>query len=251
MKEEHELEELNNSNIIPRAARYGEGTFCIIYLMFVIAIAVYTSALYKGYSSLGEDVIFPAIGYRYGFGFMLAVLLGIGDAFHLIPRIIVCFKGSMWKQDFFLGLGSLISSITMTFFYNILIMLGDSLEYNELEYNYGIEEAILYLTIIRFLILLLPMNKWYTKEGSRKWAVIRNVPFIIIGILTVIGFLNVISNAYTMPAAFYMIIIVTVILSFIFYLPVAINGKKNPKLGMLMIPKTICYMIMLGVIAFW
>jgi hypothetical protein len=32
---------------------------------------------------------------------------------------------------------------------------------------------------------------------------------------------------------------------------VAINGKKNPKLGMLMIPKTICYMIMLGVIAFW
>ena len=87
MKEEHKLEKLNNSNIIPRAARYGEGTFCIIYLMFVIAIAVYTSALYKGYSSLGEDVIFPAIGYRYGFGFMLAVLLGIGDAFHLIPRM--------------------------------------------------------------------------------------------------------------------------------------------------------------------
>ena len=232
-------------------ARIGEGAFCVIYLCFVLFEAIYSSYMMKKYNDIMDISGRPLIEFRYAFCFFLALLLGFGDMFHLIPRIIICIKESIPKQDFLLGLGNLISSITMTLFYCMLIKIGDTLEYHENEYNYAIEKALLVLAAIRILILILPMNKWYTREGNRKWAIIRNIPFVIMGILTVVGFIRVIGYADFMPIAFYINIIVAVILSFSFYLPVAINGKKNPKLGMLMIPKTLCYMWMLGVMAFW
>ena len=189
--------------------------------------------------------------YRYGFGFLMAALLGGGDAFHLIPRIIVNIRGDMWKKQTFLGAGNLISSITMTLFYNILIAMGDSMEYSPTEYNFEIEKAILVLTTARIILLLFPQNKWYSEDPVRKWAIIRNVPFAIIGLLTLVGLFNVISHANNYPAAFYVNIMIAVLLSFAFYLPVAILGKEKPKLGMLMIPKTMCYIWMMAVIAFW
>ena len=82
-------------------------------------------------------------------------------------------------------------------------------------------------------------------------AVLRNIPFVFIGVLTVFGFLTISGHANNYPSSFYMIIVLMVILSFVFYLPVALHGKENPKLGMLMIPKTICYMILLSLICFY
>ena len=125
------------------------------------------------------------------------------------------------------------------------------MEYSPTEYNYEIEKAILVLTTARIILLLFPQNKWYSEEPVRKWAIIRNVPFAIIGLLTLVGLFNVISHANIYPAAFYVNIMIAVLLSFAFYLPVAILGKEKPKLGMLMIPKTMCYIWMMAVIAFW
>lgn len=39
---------------------------------------------------------------------------------------------------------------------------------------------------------------------------------------------------------------IAILISFACYLPVVIWGKKNPKVGMLMIPKTCAYMWMIG-----
>ncbi len=248
-----ELNEIDNKEK-PLGARLGEGVFCLFYLIYMVILVFIMKSKYDvGVSNTDELIVDPKYLdiYRYGFGWMLAALLVGGDAFHLIPRIIVNFRGGMRKQELFLGLGNLISSITMTFFYNILIGLGDTMEYSEMEYNYTIEQAILVLTLIRFVILLLPWNKWYTSEPNRIWAIIRNIPFVLIGVFTVVGFLNVISHAVNYPASFYMVIIITVILSFVFYMPVAIYGKEKPKLGMLMIPKTICYIVMLSWICFY
>ena len=232
----------------PLGARLGEGIFCIIYLIYVIVI--FFIMMYKYRHIPISDHATPTYN-RYGFGYMMAFLLFIGDAFHLVPRILVCFKGSIWKQELFLGVGSLLSSITMTLYYNVLMAMGDTLEYHESMYNYSVEGAILILTTIRIILLLFPQNKWFSREPVRKWAIIRNVPFILIGLLTVYGFIKVISYDYNMPVSFYVIIIITVILSFAFYLPVAIMAKEKPKLGMLMVPKTICYMVMLGVNCFY
>lgn len=69
-----------------------------------------------------------------------------------------------------------------------------------------------------------------------KWSIIRNVPFIFVGVLSVI---------YSFEADFIGIGI-AIIISFACYLPVVFGAKKNPKLGMLMIPKTIAYMYIIG-----
>ena len=242
------ISEKKIENAKPLGARLGEAGFCICYLVFVLIVAIFMHN--KEVSLFAESGPSPDY-YRYGFGFLMAALLGGGDAFHLIPRIIVNIRGDMWKKQTFLGAGNLISSITMTLFYNILIAMGDSMEYSPTEYNYEIEKAILVLTTARIILLLFPQNKWYSEEPVRKWAIIRNVPFAIIGLLTLVGLFNVISHANNYPAAFYVNIMIVVLLSFAFYLPVAILGKEKPKLGMLMIPKTMCYIWMMAVIAFW
>ncbi len=242
------ISEKKIENAKPLGARLGEAGFCICYLVFVLIVAIFMHN--KEVSLFAESGPSPDY-YRYGFGFLMAALLGGGDAFHLIPRIIVNIRGDMWKKQTFLGAGNLISSITMTLFYNILIAMGDSMEYSPTEYNYEIEKAILVLTTARIILLLFPQNKWYSEEPVRKWAIIRNVPFAIIGLLTLVGLFNVISHANNYPAAFYVNIMIAVLLSFAFYLPVAILGKEKPKLGMLMIPKTMCYIWMMAVIAFW
>jgi hypothetical protein len=38
---------------------------------------------------------------------------------------------------------------------------------------------------------------------------------------------------------------VLIVLSFAFYVPVVLFAKKKPAVGMLMIPKTICYIVMI------
>lgn len=53
------------------------------------------------------------------FGIM-AILLGFGDAFHLIPRAFALWTTGLENHTFSLGMGKLITSITMTIFYVIL-----------------------------------------------------------------------------------------------------------------------------------
>lgn len=231
----------------PAGARLGEAFFCIAYLVSITVMIIFLKRFFEDAAAVGNKVD----AYRFSFGYMAAILLVGGDAFHLIPRIIYDLKGSLWKKDFLFGLGNLVSSITMTLFYNVLIGMGDSMEFTRISFNILVELAILILTLIRIVILLFPQNKWFKNEPAPKWAVKRNVPFAIIGILTVIGFINIMANNVNYPGLFYLIIVACVLGSFIFYMPVALKGKEKPKLGMLMIPKTVCYIVMIAVITFW
>ena len=238
----------------PLGARLGEGIFCIIYLIFMVVLICIMKERHDMYLDLSKrETLNPVFAhvYRFGFGVLMAGLLVGGDAFHLIPRVIDDFTGKLPKKEMLLGIGSLISSITMTLFYNVLIRMGDSMEYSPSEYNRSIELWILILTFIRIFILLLPWNRWFSREPNRVWALLRNIPFAIIGMLTLIGFANVSRHARYYPPQFYMIIMILVFFSFLFYMPVALYGKEKPKLGMLMMPKTVCYIIMMSVICFY
>ena len=85
-----------------------------------------------------------------------------------------------------------------------------------------------------------PGNHWLTGESSVIWGVLRNVPFLAIGLLIVVIYFqkrNVNSNFKRMW--------LYVTLSFLFYMPVATIVSIIPMLGMLMIPKTICYILIL------
>ncbi len=93
----------------PLGARLGEAGFCILYLLVLI---IFIFILKGKWSVADADSLINTERSRYFFGFLLTLLLLMGDSFHLIPRIMVNLRGSISQQGFFLGLGNLISSIT-------------------------------------------------------------------------------------------------------------------------------------------
>ena len=255
----------------PFGARMGEASFCIIYLIYIFVVAFKLLGKFNAASNSDvADIAHYAIKMRYISGFVMAMLLGCGDEFHLVPRILVNIKGEIKNQEFYLGLGNLISSITMTVFYLVLVEMCELCTGKLLDGKSIMEDVLIVITAIlvavRILLCLFPQNRWFTKESNKRWAIIRNAPFVLVGIMAVITLAiaassvsrdvqNVVSSIIPPVAyigrGFYIQIMIAAIFSFAFYLPVAIKGKENPKLGMLMIPKTICYMWMMGVICWY
>lgn len=177
-----------------------------------------------------------------GLGF---VLLGLGDAFHLIPRAIGIIKGTIDNPDIelnkYLGLGKLMTSLTMTFFY--LLFYHFLFKRFKVERNKYVDLIIYLLVLIRIVLCFLPQNKWLTNDGSLLIGITRNIPFVIIGLITIIY-----SIKFKDENKNYKLLFLYLILSFLFYLPVVFFSHLSPYVGFLMLPKTICYLIILIVL---
>lgn len=202
--------------------KYGESLFDILYLLFAIVSGciLLVRARNKNEKKMGIAVL----------------ILGIGDAFHLIPRVLNYF---ITDVDFtpFLGIGKLITSITMTIFYVLLYQIW--IGYWHEETDIRLTKAVWTLTVARILICLLPQNQWLSNESSVVWGIVRNIPFAFLGLLTIILYQKKSGEKTRLQR---MWILIT--MSFLFYLPVSIAAGILPALGMLMLPKTICYILM-------
>lgn len=167
-------------------------------------------------------------------GIMALVLVG-GDAFHLVPRIIVIVKGEEEKYRRALGKGKQITSITMTIFYVILWMIGlEIFSPSNVElWTY----TVYLLALVRIILCLLPKNRWEDRYPPVEWGIYRNIPFFIQGMI-VAGLYFVHRNSVQGIGLMWL----AIILSFAFYLPVVLWSNKNPKVGMLMLPKTCIYL---------
>ena len=73
----------------PAGARLGEAFFCIAYLVSITVMIIFLKSFFEDAAAVGNKVD----AYRFSFGYMAAILLVGGDAFHLIPRIIYDLKG--------------------------------------------------------------------------------------------------------------------------------------------------------------
>ncbi|MEG0108801.1 MAG: hypothetical protein RR705_08120, partial [Lachnospiraceae bacterium] len=93
------------------------------------------------------------------------------------------------------------------------------------------------LAIMRITLCLLPQNKWTGRPPSYKWGIYRNIPFVIMGIMVLLFF--AVCGGSQLPQLRF--IWLAILLSFAFYIPVVLGANKNPKLGMLMLPKTLAY----------
>lgn len=201
----------------------GEAVFSIIYLVFgFIASFILLS------KSNGRNII-----QLYG---ILTLVLAGGDSFHLVPRIINALKEKFDGYEFWAGLGLMISSITMTVFYIILYYVWEAM-YPEIVVSPFIFYVFMGCAILRILLCLFPQNNWLKKEGNPTWGILRNIPFAIVGLIMV--YLFILGHHYSMATA--------IVISFACYFPVVLWAKKNPKIGMLMIPKTMAYMWMIGI----
>lgn len=169
------------------------------------------------------------------FGIM-AVVLGLGDSFHLVPRAIALCTTGLDNYTYALGMGKFITSITMTVFYILLYYVWRK-RYNVQGHN-GTTIAVYLFSLIRIILCLMPQNLWTSKDAPLSWGIYRNIPFAILGIIIIVLFYK--SAKENNDKAFkYMWL--TIVLSFAFYIPVVLWADVNPLIGMLMIPKTCAY----------
>ncbi|MBQ6478502.1 MAG: hypothetical protein IJI44_03945 [Erysipelotrichaceae bacterium] len=201
--------------------KYGESLFDILYLLFVIISG--SVMLKKAGRSIDKQMG------------LASLILGCGDAFHLVPRVLNYFVDGDYTAA--LGIGKLITSITMTVFY--LLMYRIYLEYYQEKEN-GKTNRILYtLLFCRILLCLLPQNGWLSNSGNMTWGIIRNLPFVLIG-----GIICCLYYRKRKEKVLFRFVWLYVLLSFLFYIPVAVGAGKLPILGMLMLPKTVCYILL-------
>lgn len=169
------------------------------------------------------------------FGIM-AVVLGLGDSFHLVPRALALCTTGLENYTAALGIGKLITSITMTVFYILLYYVWRS-RYH-ISGKKGITAAVYLLSALRIILCIFPQNGWLRANPPLSWGIYRNIPFALLGLLIILLFFQEAKRQHD-TAFRYMWL--TIVLSFGFYIPVVLWADIIPMIGMLMIPKTCAY----------
>ena len=208
----------------------GETLFDVVYLVTVITtgmLMIIRSKENKQYRLFG----------------IMAVILGAGDAFHLVSRAIALCTTGLENYTAALGMGKLVTSITMTIFYVIL--------YHVWRIRYRVEEkkgltALVYgFAVCRILLCLCPQNDWLSASAPLSWGIYRKIPFALLGLVIIVLFYK---SAKMQGDRAFRYMWLTIVLSFGFYIPVVLWADTVPMVGMLMIPKTCAYVwtVMIG-----
>ena len=200
-----------------------ETLFDTVYLISVITIGILMIRKSKGNRQ------FTMFG-------IMAVLLGSGDAFHLVPRALsLCTTG---LDDFTvqLGLGKWITSVTMTIFYVVLYHIWR--ERYQIKGHNAVTAAVYSLAGLRIILCMMPQNNWLSASAPLSWGIYRNIPFALMGILIIVLFYKGAKENNDKSFRFMWL---TIVLSFAFYIPVVLWADVIPMIGMLMIPKTCAY----------
>ena len=202
--------------------KYGESIFDILYLLFAIISGC--MMLHGAKSKTGK-----LMG-------LVALILGCGDAFHLVPRVLNYFVDADFTAA--LGIGKLVTSVTMTVFYLLMYYIWRG--YYRIQEKKNLTILVWILLILRVVLCLFPQNGWITNDSNLTWAILRNIPFVILGaVICSLYFRKRKEDRILQHVWLY------ILLSFLFYIPVAVGAEAVPALGMLMLPKTICYILLI------
>lgn len=169
------------------------------------------------------------------FGIM-SVVLGCGDAFHLVPRVAAMWTTGLDANTAALGFGKFITSITMTVFYLLLYHIW-KMRY-KITGARGLTAAVFALALARIALCFAPQNQWLSATPPLSWSLYRNLPFAVIGILIIVLFY---WQAKVTKDKNFRFMWLAVTLSFAFYAPVVLFAELVPAVGALMMPKTCAY----------
>lgn len=199
-----------------------ETIFDILYLGFAIFAGLIM--LVKGRTSLVKKAG------------LMTVLLGAGDSFHLVPRAYSLWTAGLEANAAALGFGKFVTSITMTVFYLILYYIWR--EYYGIRNRKTLTLVMWVLTVLRIGLCLLPQNQWLVYRQPLDFAILRNLPFAVMGIIMIVIFAR---EGKKSGDQIFRFMPLAIGLSFGFYLPVVLFSGIAPMVGMLMIPKTLAY----------
>ena len=200
-----------------------ETLFDAVYLVSVITIGI---LMIRGSKGNKQFCLFG----------LMAVVLGAGDSFHLIPRALALCTTGLENYTVPLGLGKWITSVTMTIFYVLL--------YHVWRQRYQIKgkgiltAAVCALAAARVVLCMMPQNQWLSANAPLSCGIYRNIPFALMGLLIIVLFYR---SAKENNDASFRWMWLTIVLSFGFYIPVVLWADAIPMIGMLMIPKTCAY----------
>ena len=200
-----------------------ETGFDIVYLATVLTLGI------KMLRQCGDRAQFRLFG-------AMAVVLGVGDAFHLVPRALALCTTGLENYTVALGAGKWITSITMTVFY-ILLYYVWRLRY-QVQGRRGITALVWVLSALRVGLCMMPQNRWLSADAPLSWGIWRNLPFAALGLVVIVLFFR---SAKEHDDKAFRWMWLTIVLSFGFYIPVVLWADTVPVIGMLMIPKTCAY----------
>ena len=200
-----------------------ETVFDAFYLVFVISIGI---RMVKGSKNNRQFQLF---------GWM-AIVLGAGDSFHLVPRALALCTTGLENYTVPLGLGKWITSVTMTVFY--VLLYYEWRERYQIKGKNSLTIATYALAGIRIALCMMPQNDWLSANAPLSWGIYRNIPFAVLGLLMIVLFYK---SAKENNDTSFQWMWLTIVLSFGFYIPVVLWADVIPMIGMLMIPKTCAY----------
>ncbi|MHA1619745.1 MAG: hypothetical protein ACTSVZ_10735 [Promethearchaeota archaeon] len=200
-------------------------------------------------------------------------LLAFGDVFHLLPRTYLWFQYSFNNQlDIYntqlgiliYGIGLIFTGITMTVFYLFFYLFWKEEYINHLDIpglskiksKIRIYDRIAYASvIIRSILLFLPWNNYGSSPvyylGFISFRLLTNLPLYVIGMEVLLLFMkgfHVTRNSGVIPSNINYALnksSIWIIVSYITYTISLLGSPLLPILGMLMIPKTIAYLLVL------
>ena len=202
--------------------KYGESTFDVLYLLFAVVsgCVILAKARNRTERLMG----------------LSALILGCGDAFHLIPRVINHFSAA--EPTAALGIGKLVTSVTMTVFYVLLYYVW--LGYFDENKSKGVTALVWISAAIRVALCAFPQNGWLENGSDLTWGILRNAPFVILGAAICLLYFRTRKDSRRFRPVW-----IYILLSFLFYIPVTVGAGAVPLLGMLMLPKTVCYILLI------
>ncbi|MEG0115137.1 MAG: hypothetical protein RSA00_01800 [Hydrogenoanaerobacterium sp.] len=200
-----------------------ETIFDIVYLSTVITLGILMIRNSKGRKQY----------FLYG---IMAVTLGCGDAFHLVPRALALCTTGLESYTAALGIGKLITSVTMTIFYVLLYYVWRE-RYSVKEQKW-LTATVYLLSVTRIALCLMPQNAWTNANPPLSWGIYRNIPFALLGLLIIVLFYR---SAKANNDKTFSLLWLTIVLSFACYIPVVLFADAVPAVGILMIPKTCAY----------
>ena len=188
--------------------------FDSMYLIFVLFLGIRILLLRKPNSGL--------IG-------AMTLLLGLGDSFHLIPRIVAQATVDGFEVNAAgLFLGTRISAMTMSLFY-LLFYYYIRREMKKTNRTLDILMPVLFL--IRIVTVILSFNQ------AASMDLISNAPFVLMGIINIALLYRERANKNFGKLYIFLFF------SFLFYVPVVLFKNTYPTIGTLMMPKTVMYVL--------
>lgn len=203
--------------------------FNVLYLIVVWAMVVIMTRRLPEVSSENYPV---ANRFRWAF-----LLLALGDTGHVGFRVVAYVLGGLDANPLWVGLGALATAVTVTVFYLIMLDIWRV----RFDQKYGWFEYLLIASVpLRFIVMALPGNEWGSSVPPVFWGPLRNLFLIILGIGVL---LLILRDSIKTKDRLFRWIAYCIFFSHLFYTPVIFLVRDYPMLGMLMIPKTIMYVV--------